>query len=125
MPENRPTAGSDLPVCMQATAVPLYFGRGKRLATMEQRLGSFARPDDEMCSTPDCDMATTHAEMDHAQIDWGDGGFTDIRDEIHGQPEPVPVDPPRPELRQVIDLRDATPAELVVASALLDAAYCN
>ncbi|WP_152528560.1 DUF222 domain-containing protein, partial [Gordonia amicalis] len=43
-----------LAVFKDATAVPLYFGRGKRLATREQRLVSFARPDGEVCSTPDC-----------------------------------------------------------------------
>ncbi|AZZ83535.1 HNH endonuclease [Gordonia alkanivorans] len=180
-----------LAVFKDATAVPLYFGRGKRLATREQRLVSFARPDGESCSNPDCCVPATHVEMHHAHIDWVDGGFTDItnltpactrhhhmvgnqpgqfttrivrdgpdegrttwqlntapgappnpervnrrpdiprrfadhlkqvRDEIHG-PEPESGDQPRLYLRQVIDLRDATPVELVVASALLDHAY--
>ncbi|MGV6991076.1 DUF222 domain-containing protein [Gordonia amicalis] len=69
-----------LAVFKDATAVPLYFGRGKRLATREQRLVSFARPDGEVCSTPDCDLAATHVEMHHAQLDWGLGGLTDITD---------------------------------------------
>ncbi|ASR02908.1 DUF222 domain-containing protein [Gordonia rubripertincta] len=181
-----------LAVFKDATAVPLYFGRGKRLGTMEQRLVSFARPDGEMCSSPDCDMPTAHVEMHHAHTDWGDGGFTDIdnltpactrhhhmvgdqpgqystrmiadgsdegrcswqlnaepgappnperinrrpdmarrfnevltdiRDEIHGQPEPLSVDAPRPQLRQVIDLQEASPAELAIASVLLNTAY--
>ncbi len=34
------------------TTVPLHFGRGRRLATREQRLVSFARPDGEVCSAP-------------------------------------------------------------------------
>ncbi|GAC02192.1 hypothetical protein GONAM_46_00330, partial [Gordonia namibiensis NBRC 108229] len=176
-----------------ATAVPLYFGRGKRLATREQRLVSFARPDGESCSTPGCDLAAAHVEMHHAQLDWADGGLTDItdlapacpkhnrmvsnqpggyttrmvregpdegrcawrlnaepgappnperinrrpdiprrfaehlkqvRNEIHG-PEPESGDTPRLHLREVIDLRNATPAELAVASALLNHAYGN
>ncbi|KAF0970546.1 hypothetical protein BPODLACK_00815 [Gordonia sp. YY1] len=67
-----------LAVFKDATAVPLYFGRGKRLATREQRLVSFARPDGHVCSTPDCDLAATHVEMHHAQLDWGLGGLTDL-----------------------------------------------
>ncbi|ATD69744.1 MULTISPECIES: HNH endonuclease signature motif containing protein [Gordonia] len=67
-----------LAVFEDATAVPLYFGQGKRLATREQRLVSFARPDGESCSTPDCRVPAAHVEMHHAQIDWGDGEFTDI-----------------------------------------------
>ena len=180
-----------LAVFKDATAVPLYFGRGKRLATREQRLVSFARPDGDSCSTPDCGIAAAHVEMHHAQLDWGLGGLTDItdltpacpkhnrmvgdqpgqfttrmvregpdegrcawqlntepgappnperinrrpdiprrfsehlkqvRNEIHG-PEQESGDTPRLQLRQVIDLRDATPVELAVASALLNHAY--
>ncbi len=69
-----------LAVFKDATAVPLYFGRGKRLATREQRLVSFARPDGENCSTPGCGLAAAHVEMHHAQLDWADGGLTDITD---------------------------------------------
>ncbi|ETA06470.1 hypothetical protein GOALK_099_00870 [Gordonia alkanivorans NBRC 16433] len=69
-----------LAVFKDATAVPLYFGRGKRLATREQRLVSFARPDGESCSTPDCGIAAAHVEIHHAQLDWGLGGLTDITD---------------------------------------------
>ncbi|MDH3013638.1 DUF222 domain-containing protein [Gordonia alkanivorans] len=180
-----------LAVFKDATAVPLYFGRGKRLATREQRLVSFARPDGENCSTPDCDQSAAHVEMHHAQLDWGLGGLTDITDltpacpkhnrmvgdqpgqyttrmvregpdegrcawrlntqpgappnperinrrpdiprrfaehlqhvrtEIHG-PDKASGDTPRLHLREVIDLRHATPVELVVASALLNHAY--
>ncbi|MCG7632876.1 HNH endonuclease [Gordonia McavH-238-E] len=62
------------------TAVPLYFGRGKRLATREQRLVSFARPDGEVCSAPGCDQPATQIELHHAQKDWAKGGLTDIDD---------------------------------------------
>ncbi|MFE0747718.1 DUF222 domain-containing protein [Gordonia sp. NPDC058843] len=60
------------------TAVPLYFGRGKRLATRAQRLVSFARPDGEVCSAPGCDQPATHVEIHHAHKDWAKGGLTDI-----------------------------------------------
>ena len=69
-----------LAVFKDATAIPLYFGRGKRLATREQRLVSFARPDGEVCSTPGCGISAAHVEMHHAQLDWGLGGLTDITD---------------------------------------------
>ena len=62
------------------TTVPLHFGRGKRLATREQRLVSFARPDGEVCSAPGCDQPATHVDMHHAQRDWAKGGLTDIDD---------------------------------------------
>ncbi|MEY1673865.1 DUF222 domain-containing protein [Gordonia sp. ABKF26] len=62
------------------TAVPLYFGRGRRLATREQRLVSFARPDGEVCSAPGCDQPATHVELHHAHKDWAKGGLTDIDD---------------------------------------------
>ncbi|MGW8814775.1 DUF222 domain-containing protein [Gordonia terrae] len=62
------------------TTVPLHFGRGKRLATREQRLVSFARPDGEVCSAPGCDQPATHVELHHAQKDWAKGGLTDIDD---------------------------------------------
>ncbi|MDS1116455.1 DUF222 domain-containing protein [Gordonia westfalica] len=180
-----------LAVFKDATAVPLYFGRGKRLATREQRLVSFARPDCDTCSTPDCGVPATHVEMHHAQLDWGLGGLTEItdlapacpkhnrmvgdqpgqyttrmvrdgpdegratwqlntepgtppnperinrrpdiprrfadhlkhvRDEIHG-PEPAPDDTPRLQMRQIINLRNASDAEATLASLLLAAAY--
>ncbi|WP_435172673.1 DUF222 domain-containing protein [Gordonia hongkongensis] len=62
------------------TTVPLHFGRGKRLATREQRLASFARPDGEVCSAPGCDQPATHVDMHHAHKDWAKGGLTDIDD---------------------------------------------
>ncbi|MGW9266857.1 DUF222 domain-containing protein [Gordonia terrae] len=69
-----------LAIFKDATAVPLYFGRGKRLATREQRLASFARPDGEVCSAPGCDQPATQVDMHHAQKDWAQGGLTDIDD---------------------------------------------
>ncbi|PKZ66685.1 HNH endonuclease [Gordonia terrae] len=69
-----------LAVFKDATAVPLHFGRGKRLATREQRLVSFARPDGEVCSAPGCDQPATQVELHHAEQDWAKGGLTDIDD---------------------------------------------
>ena len=69
-----------LAIFKDATAVPLHFGRGKRLATREQRLVSFARPDGEVCSAPGCDQPATHVDMHHAHKDWAKGGLTDIDD---------------------------------------------
>ncbi|UPW10318.1 HNH endonuclease [Gordonia terrae] len=69
-----------LAIFKDATAVPLHFGRGKRLATREQRLVSFARPDGEVCSAPGCDQPATHVELHHAHKDWAKGGLTDIDD---------------------------------------------
>ncbi|WP_044507629.1 HNH endonuclease signature motif containing protein [Gordonia sp. KTR9] len=69
-----------LAIFKDATAVPLYFGRGKRLATREQRFVSFARPDGEVCSAPGCDQPATQVELHHAHKDWAKGGLTDIDD---------------------------------------------
>ncbi|MCR5980153.1 DUF222 domain-containing protein [Gordonia jinghuaiqii] len=69
-----------LAIFKDATAVPLYFGQGKRLATREQRLVSFARPDGEVCSAPGCGQPAAHVEIHHAQLDWAAGGLTDIDD---------------------------------------------
>ena len=69
-----------LAIFKDATAVPLYFGRGKRLATRDQRLVSFARPGGEVCSAPGCDQPATQVELHHAHKDWAKGGLTDIDD---------------------------------------------
>ncbi|UPG67687.1 HNH endonuclease signature motif containing protein [Gordonia hongkongensis] len=69
-----------LAIFKDATTVPLHFGRGRRLATREQRLVSFARPDGEVCSAPGCDQPATHIELHHAERDWAKGGLTDIDD---------------------------------------------
>ncbi|MFT4125121.1 MAG: DUF222 domain-containing protein [Gordonia sp. (in: high G+C Gram-positive bacteria)] len=72
------TATAFLSVFTAATAIPLYFGRLKRLATTGQRLASFAAPGGETCSHPDCTAPAAHVEMHHAVHDWADGGHTDI-----------------------------------------------
>ncbi|UCZ88567.1 HNH endonuclease signature motif containing protein [Gordonia sp. WA4-43] len=69
-----------LAIFKDATTVPLHFGRGRRLATREQRLVSFARPDGEVCSAPGCDQPATQVDMHHAHRDWAKGGLTDIDD---------------------------------------------
>ncbi|WP_238421042.1 HNH endonuclease signature motif containing protein [Gordonia sp. 'Campus'] len=69
-----------LAIFKNSTAVPLHFGRGRRLATRGQRLASFARPDGEVCSAPGCDQPATQVELHHAHQDWADGGLTDIDD---------------------------------------------
>ena len=69
-----------LAVFADNSAIPLYFGQAKRLATRAQRLVSFARPDGHVCSAPDCDQPAAHAEMHHAVRDFADGGNTDIVD---------------------------------------------
>ncbi|MBD0861134.1 DUF222 domain-containing protein [Gordonia sp. zg691] len=69
-----------LAVFKDATAVPLYFGTGKRFATRGQRLASFARPDGEVCSAPGCDQPAAQVEIHHAEQDWALGGLTDITD---------------------------------------------
>ncbi|MDL9946895.1 DUF222 domain-containing protein, partial [Gordonia sp. ABSL11-1] len=69
-----------LAVFAEHTAVPLYLGRAKRLASEGQRLASFARPDGEVCSAPGCDQPATQVEMHHAALDFAEGGATDIVD---------------------------------------------
>ncbi|MDL9948448.1 DUF222 domain-containing protein, partial [Gordonia sp. ABSL11-1] len=69
-----------LAVFAEHTAVPLYLGRAKRLASQGQRLASFARPDGEVCSAPGCDQPATQVEMHHAAQDFAEGGATDIVD---------------------------------------------
>ena len=61
-----------------ASTQPLFLGQGKRLASMAQRLASFARTDGERCSAPDCDQPATSVEMHHAKLDFALGGNTDI-----------------------------------------------
>ncbi|WP_439031108.1 DUF222 domain-containing protein [Gordonia terrae] len=67
-----------LAVFDRVTTVPLYFGRGRRLASRGQRLASFARPEGAVCSAPGCDQPATQVDMHHAETDWADGGLTDI-----------------------------------------------
>ena len=69
-----------LAIFADATEIPLYFGRGKRLATLAQRLASLARTDGEVCSAPGCDQPATNVEIHHAALDYAEGGTTDIVD---------------------------------------------
>lgn len=60
------------------TSVPLYLGRSRRLASLGQRLASFAADGGEMCSAPGCTQPATRVEMHHAARDWAEGGLTNI-----------------------------------------------
>ncbi|OBC11341.1 hypothetical protein A5786_03885 [Gordonia sp. 852002-50816_SCH5313054-a] len=60
------------------TSVPLYLGRSKRIASLGQRLASFASPGGKMCSAPGCNQPASRVQMHHAAKDWADGGLTDI-----------------------------------------------
>ncbi|WP_132993196.1 DUF222 domain-containing protein [Gordonia zhaorongruii] len=53
----------------------LYLGRGKRLATMAQRLALFGR--DRGSTAPDCNQPFTRTQAHHMP-DWQHGGPTDI-----------------------------------------------
>ncbi|WP_197494426.1 HNH endonuclease signature motif containing protein, partial [Gordonia sp. 852002-50816_SCH5313054-a] len=55
-----------------------YFGRSKRIASLGQRLASFASPGGKMCSAPGCNQPASRVQMHHAAKDWADGGLTDI-----------------------------------------------
>ncbi|WP_052689042.1 HNH endonuclease signature motif containing protein [Williamsia herbipolensis] len=87
----RTTTGSDLPISDvvklaadaqthlavfdDVTGEPLFFGRGRRLASQAQRLMAFAQYSG--CSKDDCAVPFAHTEMHHAETDWADGGHTD------------------------------------------------
>ncbi|WP_328858922.1 HNH endonuclease [Williamsia herbipolensis] len=87
----RTATGSDLPigdvvklaadaqphlaVFDDVTNEPLFFGRGRRLASQAQRLMAFAQY--KGCSKDDCRVPFAHTEMHHAETDWADGGNTD------------------------------------------------
>ncbi len=60
------------------TSIPLYLGRSKRIASLGQRLASFASPGGKMCSAPGCTLPASRVQMHHAAKDWADGGLTDI-----------------------------------------------
>ncbi|MFT4128389.1 MAG: DUF222 domain-containing protein, partial [Gordonia sp. (in: high G+C Gram-positive bacteria)] len=59
-------------------AQPLYFGRGRRLASRGQRLASFSGEGGERCSAPGCTQPAARTEMHHSDTDWADGGPTDL-----------------------------------------------
>ena len=71
-------AQQHLAVFAEHSAVPLYLGRARRLASLGQRLASFASPGGEHCSAPGCDQPAIRVEMHHGDRDWVDGGTTDI-----------------------------------------------
>ncbi len=59
------------------TAEILYLGEAKRLANRSQRLAILAR-DGAGCSCPGCTKPITLSEINHAEKDWADGGYTDV-----------------------------------------------
>ncbi|WP_328856413.1 13E12 repeat family protein [Williamsia herbipolensis] len=87
----RTAAGSDLPISdviklaadaqphlavfSDVTGEPLFFGRGRRLASQAQRLMAFSQY--KGCSKDDCTTPFALTEMHHAEADWADGGLTD------------------------------------------------
>ncbi len=58
---------------------PLYLGRSKRIATVDQRMICHAR--DGGCTRPECLEPGYHCEVHHGN-DWADGGQTDA-DELY------------------------------------------
>ncbi|OBI74325.1 HNH endonuclease signature motif containing protein [Mycobacterium sp. E740] len=56
------------------TERPLYLGRKKRIATVDQRIICYAR--DGGCTRPGCTEPGYHCEVHHCP-DWADGGVTD------------------------------------------------
>lgn len=68
-------AQQHLAVFSHVTGKPLYFGRGRRLATKAQRLMLFAR--DRGCSAPECAAPFARTQAHHL-TEWQDGGLTDI-----------------------------------------------
>jgi Domain of unknown function (DUF222) len=52
---------------------PLYLGRSRRIATLDQRMICHAR--DGGCTRPDCVEPGYHCEVHHAD-DWAEGGLT-------------------------------------------------
>ncbi|OZD12480.1 HNH endonuclease [Rhodococcus sp. 06-156-3C] len=59
----------------------LYLGRGKRLASADQRIVLIAR--DRGCSFPNCTRPATWSQVHHID-EWADGGNTDIDDLTFG-----------------------------------------
>ncbi|MFE3189801.1 DUF222 domain-containing protein [Nocardia sp. NPDC059240] len=55
--------------------IPLFLGRGKRLASPGQRLALIAR--DKGCTRPGCDAPASMCAVHHI-VDWADGGPTDL-----------------------------------------------
>ena len=78
--EMAATSGASqyLAVFGEHTSIPLYSGRSKRIASLGQRLASFASAGGKMCSAPGCHQPASRVQMHHAATDWADGGLTDI-----------------------------------------------
>ncbi len=64
-----------LEVFENASSQVLYLGRGKRLASLPQRLALFGR--DRGCTAPGCTAAWSKTQAHHMP-DWQDGGPTDV-----------------------------------------------
>ncbi|WP_161927167.1 DUF222 domain-containing protein [Gordonia crocea] len=67
-----------LEVFKNSTRQVLDFGRGKRIATLAQRLALFGR--DRGCTRPLCTEPFSRTQAHHAAADWADGGQTDLGD---------------------------------------------
>lgn len=61
------------------TAEPLYLGRSKRLASAGQRIVLYAQ--DRGCTFPGCTVPAYGCQVHHAELDWADGGQTNVTDE--------------------------------------------
>lgn len=61
------------------TAEPLYLGRSKRLASAGQRIVLHAQ--DRGCTFPGCPVPGYGCQVHHAELDWADGGQSNITDE--------------------------------------------
>jgi hypothetical protein len=60
------------------TSMPLYLGRAKRIATPGQRIVLHAK--DRGCTKPGCTVPGYGCQVHHAEMDWGNGGLTNIDD---------------------------------------------
>lgn len=61
------------------TREPLYLGRTKRLASAGQRIVLHAM--DRGCTKPGCTAPGYLCQVHHAELDWAEGGLTNITDE--------------------------------------------
>lgn len=61
------------------TREPLYLGRTKRLASSGQRIVLHAI--DRGCTKPGCTAPGYRCQVHHAELDWAEGGLTNITDE--------------------------------------------
>ena len=61
------------------TSEPLYLGRSKRFASAGQRIVLHAQ--DRGCTFPGCTVPGYGCQVHHAELDWANGGQTNITDE--------------------------------------------